>query len=442
MHEAEPKGQYVRCLSLFDATMVVVGGIIGAGIFLNPAIVAQRVTTAGLFLACWALGGVVSFIGALCFAELGARRPEAGGGYVYLREAFGPLLGFLYGWKLLLVGATGVMAAIAVTFARYTVDLLGLAPEWVRPTAVAAIVLLSGINYLGVRHGSLTQNALTLLKLMALAGLIGVGLWSLIGSAGVVPNSPNSDVGSFSLLAGVGAALVPVVFTYGGWHHLNHLAGEVLAPRRTLPLALAIGMGVVMSVYLLANFTYVSLLGTHGLAESLAPAAEVMNLALGPSGRQLISIGVILSTFGILNVFIMASPRVYQAMAYDDLFFQRFAQLHPYHKTPSWGILLQAVWAILLIFSGTYAQLLDYIVFGETVFLALVVATLFVYRRRDDGHSAERTFHIPAYPWLPILFILMAVYIVISTLLHHPFNALISALLIGAGVPVYLYWRK
>lgn len=434
---------YARRLTLFDAVMVVVGGIVGAGIFLNPAIVAQRVTTPGLILTAWTLGGALALLGALCFAELGARRPEAGGGYVYLRETFGPLFGFLYGWMLLLVSATGAIAALAVTFARYGVDLVGLPAGWVRPVAVGAIVLLSGINYVGVRPGSITQNIFTVLKLTALAVLIVAGLAWGAGDGAAASTAPAEGAGG--LVTVMGAALIPVLFSYGGWQHANHIAGEMIAPQRNLPRALLVGVGTVVATYLLANTAYVFTLGPAGLAESLAPASDVMRAVFGEAGSRFIGAGIVASTFGILNLYIMAAPRVYQAMADDDLFFKRFARLHPRYQTPAGPILLQAGWGIVLTLSGTYGQLLDYVVFGDWIFFALVVATLFVYRRREreapeppDG----RVFRMFGYPWLPALFILVSIFVVYSSIVSNPLNALMGVLLLGLGVPVYAFWRR
>jgi APA family basic amino acid/polyamine antiporter len=436
---------YDRRLGTFDATMVVVGGIIGAGIFLNPAIVAQRVGTAGLVLAAWALGGVIAFLGALCFAELGTRLPKAGGGYVYLRDAFGPLPAFLYGWTQLLVINTGGIAAVAVTFASYTVDVAALGEAWIKPLAVGAIVLLSGINAAGVRFGSLVQNAFTVLKLAALALLIGAGvwLWTRDGGAPVGAAPPPVVEGSFVLA--MGTALVAVLFAYGGWQHANNIAEEIRDPLRRLPRALGVGVGIVVLVYVCANAAYLAALGPEGLAASTAPAADALRSAAGRWGGVAIALGVACSTFGILNVFIMAAPRIYQAMAADGAFFPSVAKINPRTRTPTVGIWIQAVWAVVLALSGSYAQLLDWVVFGDWIFFGLIVATLFAYRRglgegADDGGPS--VFHVPAYPLVPILFVGAAVFVVYSSVVSNPRNALYGTLLIGAGVPAFGWWRR
>lgn len=440
------KTHYIRSLSLFDGIMIVVGGIIGSGIFLSPSIVAQRVDTPFLILLTWAIGGTLALVGAICFAELGARRPEAGGGYVYLRETFGPLFGFLYGWKLFLVSATGAIAALAIMFSSYSVNLLEIDQLWVNPIAVGAIVFLSGINYLGVKLGSITQNIFTILKLLALAGLIITGIFwgqSLLTSETTRASSVVLDNGLPGIIVAVGTALIPVMFSFGGWQHANHIAGELKNPVQNLPRALIIGVSIVVGSYLLANLAYLFALGVDGLAQSQAPASDAMSIIFGETGSNLIGAGIIISTFGILNLYIMAAPRVYQAMADDDLFFKRFAELHPKYKTPYGSIILQGFWAIALCLTGTFGQLLDYVVFGDWIFFALVVATLFIYRKRDEKTNLNKNgfFKIPGYPILPILFILTSIFIVVSSIYSNPKNASIGAVLIFLGWPAYNYWK-
>ncbi len=309
---------YARRLGLFSATMAVAGGIIGGGIFRTPATVAQRVGSTRLVLVAWSLGGVIALIGAFCFGELGARRPKAGGGYVYLRETWGPLPAFLYGWALLLVIATGAIAAVSVTFANYALALAGLSESLTVPLAVAAIALLAGINYVGVKPAAVTQNIFTVLKLAALAALIGAALFVATPSASVRPSPPLSTGTPLSGVATVialGAALVPILFTYGGWQQTNFIAEEIVEPEKNLPRALVLGVAIVVVVYLLANVAYLSVLGPAGLAASTAPAADVMRALLGPAAGTVIAAGIAVSTFGFLNLVILVTPRVLQATA-------------------------------------------------------------------------------------------------------------------------------
>ncbi|MBA3891858.1 MAG: amino acid permease [Gemmatimonadaceae bacterium] len=415
--------------------MLVVGGVIGAGIFLNPSIVAQRLGTPSLTLTAWALGAAIALLGAFIFAELGARAPAAGGGYVYLRDAFGPLVAFLYGWALLLAIASGAIAAVAVTFARYAAAVAGLEPATHVPLGAAAIVLLTGINIVGVRPGAVTQNVFTVLKLVAIAAIVAGG----IGISGVGGASSASTVAAApsNVFAAMGTALVPVLFTYGGWQQTNFVAEEIIEPQRNLPRALVLGVLIVGVVYLLANYTYLGVLGIDGLAASTAPASDVMGQRFGDAGRTIIAGGIAISTFGFLNLVILVTPRVYQAMARDGLFFRRLAELHPTWRTPVAAILLQGVWAIALLLSGSYGALLDWVTFADWIFFGATAATLFVYR----GRVATAPYRAPLHPVSTVLFIVAAGYVVLGAVISNPRNAVLGTLLLVAGVPVYYVWR-
>ena len=394
---------YARRLGLMSGTMAVVGGIIGGGIFRNPAVVAARVQTPELTLFVWGLGGMVALAGAFCFGELGARKPKAGGSYVYLRDAFGPLLAFLYGWALLLVISTGATAGVAMTFASYASELLHLPGNAHKPLAIAAIALLSAVNYVGVKSGAIAQNVMTVLKLSGLALLIGAGLFMALpqGTAETpLPLPHAAGPTGFGIVIAVGSALVPVLFTYGGWQQTNYVAEEMVDAERNLPRALTLGVCVVVLVYLAANLAYLRVLGQPALAASEAPAADVMRILLGDTGATLIGAAIAFSTFGFLGLVIMVTPRAYQAIAADGLFLPAFAKLHPVHRTPTRAITLQAAWSIVLALSGSYGQLVDYVVFGDWIFFGLTVATLFVYRARDRsvvGSPASTGFRTPAY---------------------------------------------
>jgi basic amino acid/polyamine antiporter, APA family len=435
-----PSSGYARRLGPFDATMLVVGGIIGAGIFLNPAVVAQRAPTAWLTIGVWVLGGAVALAGAFVFAELAARKPEAGGGYVYLRDALGPLAGFLYGWTQLLVINSGGIAAVAMTFASYAADLTGASARAIAPLAIGAIAMLSGINLLGIKSGAIVQNVLTVLKLAALAALIAVGLAMPVEAlTPVVPVDPVVPV------VAIGTALIPVLFAYGGWQSTNFVAGEMREPRRDLPRALVIGVGIVVLVYVLANIVYVRVLGVPGLAASAAPASDVMRELAGPRGATFIALGIAVSTFGFLNLAILSAPRVYQAMAADGVFFGGAARLSDRTRVPTAAILVQGGWAALLVATKTYGQLLDYVVFGDWIFFAAVGMTLFLYRERAaraDGSDATHGFRCPGYPWVPGFFVVAGVFAVASTVLSNPVNALVGGGIIALGVPAYLWWKR
>jgi APA family basic amino acid/polyamine antiporter len=433
---------YARRLGLFSGTMSVIGGIIGSGIFLNPAIVAQRVGTAGATLAVWVGGGVVALIGAFVFGELGQRRPQVGGGYAYLREAFGPLPAFLYAWALLLIMAPGAIAAVAVTFANYTAALVGFPVSMARPVAVGAILLLTAVNCLGVTFGAVTQNVFTLLKLAALAMVIIAGLGALGSTPAACAGCATlaAPAGTGAMIGAVATALVPVLFAYGGWEQTNFIAEELIEPEKNLPRALVLGVAAVVLVYVLANVAYLGALGVEGLAASPAPAADTMSVLLGPVGRVVITAGIACSTFGFLNLVILVTPRVFQAMAADGLFFERFARLHPRSRTPVAAIVFLGLWSAVLVYSGKYGALLDYVVFADWIFFGTTALTLVVFRRRD--HGAVTPFRLPGYPGTLWLFVAAAVYVVVGSVRSNPGNAARGLGLLALGVPVFYSWAR
>jgi APA family basic amino acid/polyamine antiporter len=382
----------------------------------------------------------VALAGAFVFAELGARQPEAGGGYAYLRDGLSPLVGFLYGWTELLVINSGGIAAVAVTFARYATDLAGAPDGSIVPVAIGAIALLSAINLLGIKPGAVVQNVLTVLKLAALGALILLGLFWPASSA--APAAPAASAAPFVLIA-IGTALIPVLFAYGGWQSTNFVAAEMKNPRRDLPRALVVGVGIVVTVYVLANLVYVKTLGVGGLAASRAPAADVMRHLFGGNGARFIAVGIAVSTFGFLNLAILSAPRVYQAMAADGVFFGRAARLHDRYRVPATALLIQSAWAVLLIATKSYGALLDYVVFGDWIFFGLVGVVLFVHRTRERGAgSGTLHFRSPWYPWVPGFFVLAAGFAVVSSIASNPRNALLGGVIIAAGIPAYLWWRR
>ncbi len=424
--------------------MLVVGGIIGAGIFLSPAVVAQRVGTSALTLAAWGLGAVVAIIGGFVYAELGARRPHAGGTYVYLRDAFGTFPAFLYGWALFLIMATGAIAAVAMTGANYLAELLQLGAGAGRMLAIALIVVLTALNVLGVQVGATTGNILTVLKLAAIVTLVIAALVLAPQHPAPPPvlEQPLSPPASLTdTVMAMGAALVPVLFSFGGWQQTNAVAEELVDPQRTLPRALILGVLIVAATYLLVNVAYLRALGLEGLAASRAPAAETMYVYLGANGRTLITAGIVTSTVGFLSMVILMSARVYQAMAADGLFFRGMAALHPRTRTPVAALLAQGGVALLLLLTGTYGQLLDYVVFADWIFFGSTAASLFVLRRRDEAMGVQAPLQSPIHPVGTVLFVAAAVYVVIGSIMSNPGNAARGAGLLLLGVPVYLYWN-
>ena len=430
---------FKRALGPFDATMVVIGGIIGSGIFINPYIVAQRLDSAALVLAAWAAGGAIALVGALAYAELGAIVPRAGGQYVYLREAYHPLAGFLYGWALLAVIETGAMAAVAITFATYALRLAGVPQAAPVPLAIAALVVLSAINYIGVKPGSRVLNVLVVLKVAALATLIVFGAFAA-GHAGWWTETRASADGPAAEIVAFGFALVPILFAYGGWQNANYVAEEIENPRRNLPLAIVAGTVAVIAIYSFVNVVYLRAMGLDGLAGTTTPAADAARRMFGARGDRFVTAAIAVSTFGFLDLAILAPTRVYYAMAADGLFFPALARLHPRYRTPGLAIVLQTAWSCVLALSGTYGQLLNYVVFADWIFFGMTVATVLVFRRSMPiGQRPPDTFRMPAYPILPILFALTAACVVSSVIWSDPRSAARGALLLLAGIPVF-YW--
>lgn len=425
---------YARRINLMDAALIVVGGIIGGGIFLNPGIAAQRTSSGWVLLGLWVAGGLLTLVGCLCYAELGARRPQAGGSYVYLREAFGKLAGFLFGWTMLLVIYSGSSAAVATIFGSYATSVFGLSPSLVKPLAVGALVFVTGINLFGIRLGAQIQNVFAILKLAAIAVLVVTGLaFAGAGATQAMAANPTSVTGD---LAG---ALLPVLFAFSGFSYLNNLAGEVRDPQRTLPRALVLGMLIVIAAYVLTNYAYLAVLGHDGLATSQAPAADVMSRVFGAAGAKVIAIGIAVSTLGFCNITLVAGARVLQVMGEDGLFFASVARLHPKHRTPNIALAALSGWAIVLVLLANYGQLLDFAAFGDWAAYAVTIATLFWYRR----HVQERpSFVTPAYPLLPLLFLATVIGVVVAYSLSKPLSAAVVCAVVVAGLPVYAVWRR
>jgi len=424
-----------RRLGPFDATMIVMGGIIGSGIFINPYVVARQVHSSALILGAWIAGGGIALLGALVYAELAARRPEAGGQYAYLRDAYHPGVAFLYGWVLLLVIQSGGMAAVAVTFARYTSELAGIG---INEVLLASITLaaLTIINILGVRSGSNTQTALMLLKLAAIAMLIVCGFVFVPHSR--LQLTPIGDAEN-DLLLRFGAAMTPVMFAYGGWQTASFISAELKRPRRDLVIGLLAGVIGVITVYVLVNVVCLRALGAAGLAATTTPASTVMRNLLGNRGAQLIAIGIAISTLGFLSQSMLTAPRVYYAMAKDGLFFRSVGDVHPVTRVPVVAIILQGVVAIVIAISGKYEQILSYVVAIDFVFFGLTGLALFVFRKRD---ATNAEFKAPGHPYTTAIFTLACWIVVAATVLRSPVQSAIGFAILFAGIPAFLLWRK
>jgi basic amino acid/polyamine antiporter, APA family len=434
--DIEEAPKLARRLGPFDATMLVMGGIIGAGIFVNPAEVARHVSTPSLIVGVWILGGLVALAASFVYAELAARRPEVGGQYAYLRDAYGPMPAFLYGWSLLLVIQSGGMAAVAITFARYFVDLTHL-PVTDSIVGVSALALLTLINCFGVRSGSNVQNVLMMLKIGAIAMLVIAGLWLAPAAATAAPNAAVAAGGSG--LAAIGAAMTPVMFAYGGWQTSSFCAGEMRDPQRDLARGLLLGVAGVILLDCSVAFVCVHALGPAGLAGSKTPASDVMRLALGERGATLIALGIAISTLGFLSQGMLTAPRVYFAMAEDRLFFRKVAAVNPVTRVPVIAIVLQGAAAVAIALSGTYGQILSYVVSVDFIFFGLTGAALFIYRRRDRENVG---FNVPGHPFTTAFFVAACFLVVVATVVSNPKNSLIGYAILLAGVPACLYWQR
>lgn len=440
---AAPAG-LVRRLGLFDATMLVMGGIIGTGIFVVPQLVAKQAHTRGLITAVWLVGGIVAICGALVYAELTARYPEVGGQYAYLREAYHPIVAFLFGWALLLVMQTGAIASVAMIFSRYFIDLtrLPFSEGFVSGIAIATLTL---VNCLGVRTGSTVQNFFMLSKIAVIGILVTTGL--VMGNAAVPHFAAGVQRHPDSILVSGAVALVPVLFTYSGWQAAGFVAGEVRNPRRNMPLATVLGVLGVILLYCLVSLTDVHVLGVERLANTEAPASAVMRIVLGPRGAAVIAVGIMIAALGYISQAALTAPRVYYAMARDGVFFSGLGWISPRTRVPVLSILLQGVFAIVISLSGRYDQVLNYVMSVEFIFFCLTGISIFIFRKRDTKEL--RTTSMPGikrhkmlgHPFTTLIFVLVSGAVAVNMVLTSPKANLVGLALVSAGIPVYVVWR-
>ena len=428
-----------RVLSLLDATMINVGGIIGSGIFMVPATVAFFTGSASLFFLVWILGGIVSLFGALSVAELGAAMPQAGGQYVYLNEAYGPIWGYLYGWSAVAVINTASIAAVGVAFSEYLGFFFPISDASIKGIAVVTIVLLTIINIIDVKSGARFQNLFTLSKLGAIFGIILLGL---VMEGGTNQNlSPIfSDKPFIGLIGPLGLAMVSVLWTFDGWIFITYVAGEVKNPGRNIPLSLIFCMLIVVSVYLLLNYVLLFILGFTGMNGSELVVSDAASVFLGNKGAAVVTIIILISLIGANNGFVLSSARINYAMARDKLFFNQAAQIHSRFKSPANALIIQCVWACLLTFTGTFNQLITYIIFTSWIFYGMSAGAVIILRKKKP--DMDRPYKTPAYPWIPIIFIFFAIFLTINTIMEAPRDAAIGAGIILAGLPLYYYWKK
>lgn len=449
---------FVQGLGLLDATTIVMGSMIGSGIFIVSADIARQVNSPGLLMLTWVVTAILTLLAALSFGELAAAMPKAGGQYVYIREAYGPMSGFLYGWTLFTVIQTGTIAAVAVAFSRFTgvllpwvsdpEPLLQLGPLAIRneqTVAIAAIVFLTWWNMRGLRYGAILQNVFTLTKVGALLGLIALGIFLAGRGSGAAVNFQNfwpTHLGWLDAARLVGVALVGSLFSSDSWHNVTFTGEEVRNPKRNLPLSMAIGVLVVSALYLATNWIYLQVLPLEAIQNAPADrvGTAVAQQLLGPAAQQAMAIAIMISTFGCMNGLILAGARVLFAMGRDGLFFPQATRLHPQTHTPNVSLAVQGFWAALLCLSGTYSDLLDYVIFAVLLFYALTIAGVFVLRvRRPD---MPRPYRAWGYPFLPGIYILCALAICLLLLAYKPNYTWPGLGLVLLGVPVYFLWKR
>ncbi len=471
--------ELVEGLGLLDSTTIVMGSMIGSGIFIVAADVARQVRSPGLFILTWAISGLMTVMAAVMYGELAGMMPKAGGQYVYLREAFGPLFGFLYGWTLFLVIQTGTIAAVAVAFGKF----LGVFFPWVSAQnilmnmgsatvfghkiamtvssqqliAILTLLFLGIVNIFGVRTGAWVQNIFTTLKVGALLGIIGVGIWwgahSPPAASAPVQDSWQGMHWNLAALMAISVALVGPLFSSDAWNNVTFTGAEVINPKRNLPLALFVGTTVVCTLYLACNWIYLRVLpfsgspqGAGPLARGIQYAAEdrvataAMQVIYGNRGAALTAAAIIISTFGCINGMSLAGARVYYAMAKDGLFFSGVSRVSPKYHTPAVSLIVQALWAGLLTLTGTYSELLDYVVFAVVLFYILTIAGVFELRRAR--RDAPRPYRAWGYPVLPALYIAFALFVEWALLTHKPLRSIAGLCIVAVGIPVYYLWRR
>jgi len=428
-----------RVLSLTDAIMINVGGILGSGIFMVPATVALYTLSSSLFFLVWIIGGIVSLFGALSVAELGAAMPKAGGQYVFLNKAYGPLWGFLYGWTAVAVINTASIAAVAMAFSEYLGFFFVLSRFEIKVIAILSIVILTIINIIDVKSGARFQNLFTYTKISAISIVILLGL-TLNGGSLNNFYPMIIDKSFFSLVGPLGLAMVAVLWTFDGWIFVTYVAGEVKDPGRNIPLSIILCMVIVLSIYLALNYVLVYVLGFDKMIGSELVMSDAASVFLGGKGAAIITVIILISLIGANNGFVLTSARINYAMSKDGLFFKQASTIHSKFKSPANALLMQCAWSSILTLTGTFNQLITYIIFASWIFYAMSAGAVIILRNKLP--DLKRPYKTPLYPWIPITFIFFAVFLTINTILEAPRDASIGSVLILTGLPFYKYWKN
>jgi basic amino acid/polyamine antiporter, APA family len=433
----QPVTQLKRVLGLWDIVMMIIGAVIGSGIFLVPGSVLRSVgNSVPLAAMVWLAGGVLSLLGAMTYGELSATRPRAGGLYVYIRDCFGALPAFLFGWTFFLVISAGTVATLAVAFANYVREFIPLSPWAAKGVSVLLILSVTVVNIRGTRHSANLTNITTVFKVSVIVAL-SIVLWKY----GTHPLfDPQARTHTASSLSALGAAMISVLWAYEGWQYVTFSAGETVNPQRTFPLAFLVGTITLIVIYLVANAGYVTALGAAGVADSTRVAASALAVVVGSGASKIVGIAILVSMFSATNAIMLTAPRVYYAMAEDGLFFRSLARIHPTNGTPAFAIGVAGSWSALLAAIGSFEQLLTFVVFIGWIFYALAASSVFIYRRREP--DAVRSYRVPGYPLTPLIFIVAAAGLVANTIATQPLRAGIGLGVVSLGVPAYVFWRR
>jgi basic amino acid/polyamine antiporter, APA family len=427
-----------RKLNFFDGAALIVGSVIGSGIFVVPSLIAQRVPEPGLVIAIWVFSGILVLCGALTLAELGAMLPQSGGLYVYMREAYGPFWAFLYGWTIMLVAIPGSIAALITAFLLYLKLFIPL-DWWAEKTlGIGLLLALAYVNVRGVKQGAGVQNLFTILKVSGLVALVGLALFTLNGdTANFLPLAP-AEV-SAGLFTAIGLSMISTLFAYDGWQFVSLVAGEIKDPQRNIPRSILLGVVIVMLVYVTANLAYIYVLGQARIAQSERVAADTMAVMVGPAGATFITLTILFSTFGAISANVLGGPRVFYAMARDGLFFASLSKVHARYETPANAIWALAGWAGLLTLTGGYLHLITMSQFANWIFFTMVVLSVVVLRRKHP--EWPRPYKVLAYPVPVIVFVLVSSVFVLNTLVESPISSLMGLGLLALGVPFYFRSR-
>jgi basic amino acid/polyamine antiporter, APA family len=431
--------ELIRTLRLRDLVFLIIGSVIGSGIFLVPGTILRQVNhSVGVSSLVWVAGGALSVLGALSYAELAAMRPKAGGLYVYIREGFGPLPAFLYGWSMFLAIASGTIASLAVAFSTYLGAVLPLTPLAGKAVAIAVVVVITIVNVWGTRHSSDLQNWTSFAKLGLIFVICAILLVLGRGYSGILPALWTEQL-SGSLLSRFGLAMIAVLWAYEGWQFVTYCAGEAIEPQKNFPRALGSSVLFLAGVYLLANLGYLAALGPVRAAQSDTIAATSISAVLGSSAAKLVALTILVSVFSAINSVVLTAPRVFYAMAADGLFFRRLAEVHPRFRTPAFAILVLGAWSAVLSCMGAFQELVNYTMFVAWIFYGLGAASVFAYRKKFP--DLPRPYFVPGYPWTPLLFVVAAAALVVNVVFSTPKNAAVGLSIVALGLPAYYVWR-